>query len=278
MSLESELAGFARAMAPAALRAAAIARSLEGRVRNVPKSAEKSAVKQALTAADMAAQEAILEDLVDRYPRVSLAAEEDTASVGRFPAKSRALVVIDPIDGTLRSYLEARGPYAVIVGLAIDRQVVAGIVVLPREGPLFMGERGRGAEWIAPGAEARPVRARADGDRVLVSHSMPERVLGALRAEGLEPVPACGGAIAVAPLVRGVRAGLRYFGGKRKRGISIRGRIGTVIAEEAGAHVAADRGRAFPAHLDDPTRTLRVAADEADLRVLEKALAAGDLA
>lgn len=278
MTLESDLAGFARAMMPAALRAAAIARSMEGRVRNVPKSAETGDVKQALTAADMAAQEAILASLIELYPEVSLAAEEDTPTVARFPSRAPALVIIDPIDGTLRSYLEARGPYAVIIGLAIDRDIRAGIVVLPREGPLFMGERGRGAEWIPPGGSIRPVIARADGDRVLVSHSMPERVLGALRAEGLEPVPACGGAIAVAPLIRGVRAGLRYAPGKRKRGISIRGRIGSVIAREAGAHVTGDGGRPFPTHLDERTRTLRISAEADDLRVLEKALAAADLA
>lgn len=277
-SLDPDLRGFARAMAPAAMRAARIARSLEGRVRNIPKTAEKSEVKQALTSADMAAQEAILESLVDLYPRVSLAAEEDTPLVARFPETARQLVIIDPIDGTLRSYLEARGPYAVIIGLAVDRETMAGIVVLPREGQLFMAERGAGAEWISPGGPIRAAEARADGDRVLVSHSMPERVLGKLRAEGLEPVPACGGAIAVAPLIRGVRAGLRYAPGKRKRGISIRGRAGTVIASEAGAYVVGDRGRPFPTHLDDPTRTLRLAADPTDLPLLEKALAAADLA
>jgi len=265
-------------MVPAAMRAAGIARALEGRVRNVPKSAEKSAVKQALTAADTAAQEAILESLIDLYPQVSLAAEEDTPTVARFPDRARALVIIDPIDGTLRSYLEGRGPYAVIVGLAIDRRVVSGVVALPREGQLLLADRGRGAMRIAAGGPARRVRAAADGDCVLVSHSMPERVLGALRAEGFQPVPSCGGAIAVAPLIRGVRAGLRYAPGKRKRGISIRGRVGTVIAREAGVYVAGDGGGAFPSHLDERSRTLRVAADADDLRLLDKALAAADLA
>ena len=48
-----------------------------------------------------------------------LEAEEDTPSVSRFSESGDALVVIDPIDGTLRFDLEAKGPYAVMIGLAI---------------------------------------------------------------------------------------------------------------------------------------------------------------
>jgi len=273
MHPSSEFAGFARALVPAVLEASRLAHAMEGRVRNVPKSEEAGDVKQALTAADTAAQEAILHALLELYPRVSLAAEEDTPTVARFPADSPALVVIDPIDGTLHSYLEERGPYAVIVGLAIERQVKASIVALPREGQIFVAEVGGGAERIAPDGTARSTSARADGDRVLVSHEMPRRVVSALRAEGLQPVPACGGAIAIAPLIRGVRAGLRYAPGKLVGGISIRGRVGTLIAREAGAHVRGDGGLAFPGDLDTPTRSLLVAADPADLPLLEKCLA-----
>jgi hypothetical protein len=245
---------------------------MAGGVRNVPKPGEESAVKQALTAADMAAQEVILHALLDLYPNVALAAEEDTPSVARFPSSSGALVVIDPIDGTLHSYLEERGPYAVIVGLAIDRQLVSSIVALPREGQTFLGEIACGAVRIAPDGTTRSVVASADGDLVLVSHEMPRRVVGALRAEGLRPVPACGGAIAIAPLIRGVRAGLRYAPGSLPHGISIRGRVGTLIAREAGAHLHGDGGLDFPTDLDTPTRALIVAADPADLPLLEKCL------
>jgi hypothetical protein len=102
---------------------------------------------------------------------------------------------------------------------------------------------------------------------------MPRRVVGALRAEGLQPVPACGGAIAIAPLIRGVRAGLRYAPGALEKGISIRGRVGTLISREAGAYVRGDGGLDFPTDLDTPTRSLLVAADPIDLPLLEKCLA-----
>ncbi len=270
----NESAGFARAMTPAVLRAAGVAPSLEGRVRNVPKQAEEDAVKQALTEADTAAQEVILESLIELYPEVSLAAEEDTPTVARFVESSSSLVIIDPIDGTLHSYLEARGPYAVIVGLAVERELHSAVVALPREGQLFLADREGPAERTTSKGAYRKAKPRADGDRVLVSHSMPKRVLEALCAEGLTPTPACGGAIAVAPLIRGVRAGLRYYGGKRKRGISIRGRVGALIARQAGVHLEADGRRPFPMHLDEHTRTLRLAAEADDLPVLAGALAA----
>jgi len=117
---------FVETLAPALRQAASIARSLEGRVSNRPKADEATAVKAALTLADTASQEALLVPLLERFPDVKLEAEEDTPTVSRFSQTRDALVVIDPIDGTLRFYLEAKGPYAVMIGVAIgDRYEIA---------------------------------------------------------------------------------------------------------------------------------------------------------
>ena len=59
-------------------------------------------------------------------------------------------------------------------------------------------------------------------------------------------------------------------------GVSIRGRIGVLIAEEAGALVRSETGNRFPRDIDSPAAALLVAADEADLAVLQNALAAAD--
>ena len=83
----------------------------------------------------------------------------------------------------------------------------------------------------------------------------------------LEPAPASGGAISVAPLIPGVRAGLRVARGN-PGGISIRGRIGALISSEAGVRVAKEDGGAFPLNLHDPARALLVALDDADLAIL----------
>lgn len=259
---------FVDRMGAALRQAAAVARALEGRVPNQPKQGADSDVKAALTIADSAAQEAILVALQDHYPQVALRAEEETPTVQDFPpeAEGRPLVVIDPIDGTLRSYLEHRGPYAVMVGLALEGRYEAALVALPREGLFFDGVRGGKARRTRLHGEARPVQAEASGDAVLVSHEMPEPVLERLRAQGFTVVFGCGGAISVAPLIPGVRAGLRLA----RDDVSIRGRIGVLIARAAGACALAEDGAPFPEDLHTPARALVVATERTDaLRLLE---------
>lgn len=271
MSQAQDFSKFVELLLPATRRAAALARELEGRVGNVPKLSEPTAVKQALTDADKGVQEELLGGLRAHFPEVFLEAEEDTPSVALFGRGGDPLVVIDPIDGTLHSYLERKGPYAVMIGLAVGGSYVSSLVALPREGLLFGATRGRGAFMAKVGGPLRPARVEADGDRVLVSHELPVAVCAALEARGLEVVPACGGAIAVAPLIVGVRAGLRRA--NVPTGVSIRGRIGVLIAREAGALVATDQGRAFPDELDLRAETLRVGTCQEDLDVLAAALA-----
>ena len=242
-------------------------------MHNSPKTGESTAVKQALTEADTATQEVILESLLEHYPGVSLAAEEDTERVSRFPEQADATVIIDPIDGTLHSYIEGGGPYAVMVGLAIQGRYQSGLVSLPREGIHFDATRGRGAYALTNGRTRRPARAVADGNRILVSHGMPEGVTQALVAQGYEVIPACGGAVSVAPLIKGVRAGLRWAGGPL--GISIRGRVGVVIAREAGAIVTTLGRGDFPSDMGTPAPTLIIASDSSDLELLSNAFEAG---
>jgi hypothetical protein len=274
-SIDARYAEFAALLAPGVRQAARIARSLEGCVPNLPKAGESTAVKQALTSADTQCQEALLTTLEAHFPDVSLAAEEDTPRVARFSTGSEALVIIDPIDGTLHSYLEGQGPYAVMIGLVVAGQYTAGLVALPREGLLFGATRGGGAWSLRGDGPAREISAAADGNRILVSHEMPVPVTEHLTRNGYEVVPACGGAVAVAPLLLGVRAGLRYAPGNL--GISIRGRIGCLIAAEAGASLRGPRGAAFPLDVESPAPSLRVATCEPDLRLLEEALAEAGL-
>jgi fructose-1,6-bisphosphatase/inositol monophosphatase family enzyme len=266
---------FVRALAPAIREAAAIAHRLEGRVENRPKTAERTAVKQALTEADTAVQEALLVPLLKHFPGVSLAAEEDTPTVASFPTSADEMVVIDPIDGTLRSYLEASGPYAIMVGLVVRGRYEAALVALPREGLFFEAVRGGGAWMSRAGGRRRPARVGSHCDQVLVSHGMPEPVFAGLRARGFLPIPACGGAVSVAPLVTGVQAGVRYA--SAPQGISIRGRIGVLIAREAGVLVSASGGQAFPEDSDSPAPILLLSSDAAKLAAIEGALAEADL-
>jgi fructose-1,6-bisphosphatase/inositol monophosphatase family enzyme len=199
---------FVRKMRPALRQAAAIARALEGRVTNEPKRGETRAAKAALTIADTAAQEAILVPLFERWPEVCIEAEEDTETASHFPRSGPAQVVVDPIDGTLYSYLGRRGPYAVMAGLAVDGRYEGALVALPREGLCLDASRGGGACLSVGDRPPRPARCDGAGSRVLVSPELPQAILDALCTAGLEPKAASGGAIAVAPALPGVRAGL----------------------------------------------------------------------
>ena len=256
---------FVAILAPALREAAGIARALEGRVANRPKRGEVTPVKAALTAADTAAQEVLLKALLARFPQVGLEAEEDTPSVGAFPRAESSLVVVDPIDGTLRFYLEGLGPYAVMLGLALDDVYQAALVALPREGVFLDGVRGGGARSAWAGRELSEVQLQGDGRRVLISHDLPGAAVEVLLAAGFEVVPASGGAISVAPLLPGVRAGLRWV---REGSVSTRGRIGALVAAEAGAFVRDERGAEFPDEIRAPARALLVASSAEDLEVL----------
>jgi len=265
-------AEFVKVIAPAVRRAAALARELEGRVANRPKTGEPTAVKAALTAADTAAQEEILGTLLDHFPDVRLRAEEETPTVADFPEEADASVVIDPIDGTLRFYLEGHGPYGVMVGLAIENEYEAALVALPREQYVFEAVRGEGARFGRCDGIAHPLQLERSGRRVLVSHDLGRAAVEVLRSRGFEVQPACGGAISVATLIPGVCAGLRVATNDPPN-VSIRGRIGAMISAEAGALVCCETGAPFPRDIDAPARALLVAVDREDLGVLEEAVA-----
>ncbi|MGE4606110.1 MAG: inositol monophosphatase family protein [Myxococcota bacterium] len=262
---------FIRVLAPALQQASSIARALEGRVANQPKRGEATAVKAALTGADTAAQEALLVALLANFPDVQLEAEEDTPSVRLFRTASDSLVVIDPIDGTLRFYLEGAGPYAVMIGLALAGEYVAGLVALPREKLCFQAVRGSGASATVGDGPTQPIQMpEPTGNRVLVSHDLPDSAILRLRGYGYDVCPASGGAISVAPLIPGVRAGLR-LARENPEGVSIRGRIGAMIAREAGLIVRGIAG-AFPTSIREPADALLVACQAEDLTNLASAL------
>ena len=259
---------FVEVLSPAIRQAAAIARALEGQVANEPKTGAGSAVKAALTIADTASQEALLVPMLEHFPDVSLAAEEDTPTVEAFQSQGTSQVVIDPIDGTLHSYLEGRGPYATMVGLAVEGRYEAALVALPREGIFLDAVRGGPVRRARTRAKSKDWVAAARGRRVLVHHEMPKVVVAALEQSGYDVVFGCGGAISVAPLLKGFCGGLRLA----KDSISIRGRIGLLIAAEAGALITTESGEAFPDDLDTLARGLALAAEPADLEALQSAL------
>ncbi len=261
---------FIELMVPAARHAARIASALEGQVANRPKAGEATPVKAALTIADSAAQEAILVPLADGLPNVMLRAEEDTPSVRRFPTESPHLVVVDPIDGTLHAYLERAGPYSVMIGLARGDRYRASVIALPRENILVYGVSGSEARVEPLSEDGAPVPSEVDGRDVLVSQGVSEDVRGRIREAGFRPRFGSGGAIALAPLLPGVSAGLRVSEGPE--GVSIRGRIGVLLSRCREGVAVASRDGDFPDDLSTPCHTLLVARRTEEIEMLRAAL------
>jgi fructose-1,6-bisphosphatase/inositol monophosphatase family enzyme len=229
-------------------------------------------VKAALTIADTAAQEALLVPLLADFRDAVLEAEEDTHSIALFSGtRSELRIVIDPIDGTLNFYLGAGGPYAVMAGLAIDARYEAALVALPREGWFFEAVRGAGARRSFAAGCAEAAAPSRDGRTLYLSDGVSDAVARRLGARGFTVQRACGGAVAVAPLVPGVRGGLRVA----KHGtISTRGRIGLLVAAEAGACVETADGSPFPVSIDAPADAVVVASDPEVASELRNALSA----
>lgn len=262
---------FVQVMWPALQQAAGLARRLEGSAQNRPKLDETTEVKAALTSSDTAAQEVILTALATHFSGAALAAEERTPRVTQFSTHGDSLIVIDPIDGTLNSYLRCEGPYAVMIGLINYGVYDAALVALPREGIFFEAYRGGGARVAYAGNPSRPAHAAGDGSIVLASYDLPPSIASELRSRGYELRYGSGGAIAVAPLLPGVIAGIRVPVTSPQ--ISIRGKIGALIAHEAGMFLRREDGEPFLLERDAPAHALLVAGDELTLGILESVFA-----
>jgi fructose-1,6-bisphosphatase/inositol monophosphatase family enzyme len=261
---------FCRALTVPVQQAMAAVRWLDGRVSNRPKLDESSLEKAALTDADCVSQEILLVALAARFPDLALAVEEDTPSAVAFAGnRSPQCVVIDPIDGTLR-YLRGDGHYAIIVGLERAGLVEAALVAVPRAGLLLRSVRGEGVEVSRAGAPFEPVQLSADGAHVLVSYGLPDRVRGRLRAAGLKPVIAAGGAIGVAPFLPEMRGGLRII--RDPAGLSPRAWVAASPTLEAGGCVERLEGGPLPEVYRPGVEGMLVGATQADVERLREFL------
>lgn len=125
-----------------------------------------------LTQADLAANALIVDALEALDPPTPVISEEGRCTVdGGAP---RRFWLVDPLDGT-REFIAGNGEYTVNIALIEDGVPVLGVVHVPVRAVTYAAARGNGAERIE-GAERRPIRARPDGELVVVasrSHAGP---------------------------------------------------------------------------------------------------------
>lgn len=91
-----------------------------------------------VTEADERAERVILDALAAQFPDVPAVGEE-AVSAGQAPAQSGMFFLVDPLDGT-REFVAGRDEFTVNIALVSDGAPVAGVVYVPADGRLWLGD------------------------------------------------------------------------------------------------------------------------------------------
>lgn len=122
-----------------------------------------------VTAADREANDLIVRTLLTEFPDDGILAEESKDTDRRL--EKERVWLIDPMDGT-KNFIRRDGDFAVQIGLALNGEVVAGVVYQPERDVLYRAARGAGS-WIETadrGAERMTVSNVTDpGEMILAS-------------------------------------------------------------------------------------------------------------
>ena len=137
-------------------------------------SARVKADRSPVTDADEEAEVLILKELARHFPGVPVVAEE-AAAAGKTVEPAAHFFLVDPVDGT-KEFVKRGGEFTVNIGEIVDGKPVAGVVLAPAIGRLFVGKTGEGAFEISNGV-TRAIAARApaaDGLVAVSSRSHPD--------------------------------------------------------------------------------------------------------
>jgi myo-inositol-1(or 4)-monophosphatase len=93
-----------------------------------------------VTEADIKSEAAIIETIARAFPDHAILAEESGSRAG-----SGGRWIIDPLDGTT-NFAHNLNLFCVSIAFAVDDAVVAGFVMAPLLGELFVGVKGEGAQ------------------------------------------------------------------------------------------------------------------------------------
>jgi 3'(2'), 5'-bisphosphate nucleotidase len=136
--------------------------------------ARVKADRSPVTDADEEAEKLILAELARHFPHVPVVAEE-AAAAGKVVEAGAHFFLVDPVDGT-KEFVKRGGEFTVNIGEILDGEAVAGVVLAPAIGRLFVGKVGEGAFEISGGV-TRAISARvpaADGLVAVSSRSHPD--------------------------------------------------------------------------------------------------------
>ncbi len=132
-----------------------------------------------LTQADLASHEIIVAGLLDATPDVPVVSEESALPAFSERRDWPRYWLVDPLDGT-KEFVNRNGEFTVNIALIEGGRAVWGIVGVPVQARIFIGDTQQGQAWLHEQGEAREIRGRK------MSAQQAEVVVVASRSHGGE--------------------------------------------------------------------------------------------
>jgi len=131
-----------------------------------------------VTTADEASEAVILQGLARILPKMPVVAEESADAVASANLTD-SFVIVDPLDGT-REFLAGRDEFTVNLAIVTRGLPVAGIIGAPKQGQLWRGVVGHGAERL------RLTGSGADRAETISTRSWPDAPVAAVSRSHME--------------------------------------------------------------------------------------------
>ena len=112
-----------------------------------------------LTQADLAAHRVIVEGLARLAPEVPVLSEESSPPVFAERRQWSRYFLVDPLDGT-KEFVNRNGEFTVNIALIEGHVPVLGVVGVPVQGRIFVGDVTTGEAWQLDGETRSPLRGR----------------------------------------------------------------------------------------------------------------------
>lgn len=126
----------------AALRAAKRAETKIKEIYQTDFDVEIKGDNSPVTLADKIADALIREDLKKEFPDYGFLTEESADTKERL--KKRAVWIVDPVDGT-KEFVSRNGQFTTNIALAVDHEVVVGVINVPMLNLLYYAVKGKGS-------------------------------------------------------------------------------------------------------------------------------------
>jgi fructose-1,6-bisphosphatase/inositol monophosphatase family enzyme len=202
-------------------------------VQNIGKQGQSSPEGAALSVADLATQDVLLLRLAESFAGTAVDAEEDTDAVRLFaaPAPGQALIVLDPIDGSL-NYLDGSRDYAVMGAWIEEDCFLASVVHFPALDATYWAVRGGGCHRRTRDGNDARVEMRDLPRRVVVPPHLTAETRRRLEDQGLAlEISRCSAVDASAPVMGRALGSVHPDRADRRRA------IGFLLVAEAGGCV-----------------------------------------